>query len=57
LRFLTAGESHGPSLSVIVEGLPADSILASKRSLTSWLAVVSATDADLECDSSETSYD
>ncbi len=22
LRFLTAGESHGPSLSVIVEGLP-----------------------------------
>ena len=23
LRFLTAGESHGPSLSVIVEGLPA----------------------------------
>ena len=23
LRFLTAGESHGPSLTVIVEGLPA----------------------------------
>src|SRR5487761_1420548 len=23
LRFLTAGESHGPALSVIVEGLPA----------------------------------
>jgi chorismate synthase len=22
LRFLTAGESHGPSLMVIVEGLP-----------------------------------
>jgi chorismate synthase len=33
---------------------PPDSRLASKRSLTSWLAVVSATDADLECDSSET---
>ncbi|MFI4946524.1 MAG: chorismate synthase, partial [Burkholderiales bacterium] len=23
LRFLTAGESHGPALSVVVEGLPA----------------------------------
>ena len=23
LRFLTAGESHGPALSVIIEGLPA----------------------------------
>ena len=23
LRFLTAGESHGPALTVIVEGLPA----------------------------------
>ncbi|MGD8898272.1 MAG: chorismate synthase, partial [Acidobacteriota bacterium] len=23
LRFLTAGESHGPGLTVIVEGLPA----------------------------------
>jgi len=23
LRYLTAGESHGPSLTVIIEGLPA----------------------------------
>ena len=23
LRFLTAGESHGPSLTIIVEGMPA----------------------------------
>ncbi|MCA1841560.1 MAG: chorismate synthase, partial [Actinobacteria bacterium] len=23
LRFLTAGESHGPALTVILEGLPA----------------------------------
>ena len=23
LRFLTAGESHGPALSLIIEGLPA----------------------------------
>jgi chorismate synthase len=23
LRFLTAGESHGPSLTVVVEGIPA----------------------------------
>ncbi len=28
LRFLTAGESHGPSLSVIVEGLPAGLVIS-----------------------------
>lgn len=27
LRFLTAGESHGKSLSVIIEGLPAGMLL------------------------------
>ncbi|NNN02224.1 MAG: chorismate synthase [Acidimicrobiaceae bacterium] len=31
LRFLTAGESHGPSLSVIVEGLPAGLAITSQR--------------------------
>jgi len=30
LRFLTAGESHGRSLTVIIEGIPADLILEAK---------------------------
>ena len=31
LRFLTAGESHGPALTVIVEGLPADVPIESEK--------------------------
>ncbi|NIM64152.1 MAG: chorismate synthase, partial [Acidobacteria bacterium] len=31
LRFLTAGESHGPGLQVIVEGLPAGLAVDGKR--------------------------
>src|SRR5262245_20578849 len=31
LRFLTAGESHGPALTVIVEGLPSGVPIASSR--------------------------
>ena len=53
LRFLTAGESHGPALVVIVEGLPAG--LADhrrRRRRSSWPAAASATAAGRGCASS-----
>jgi chorismate synthase len=30
LRWLTAGESHGPALSAIIEGMPAHVLITSK---------------------------
>lgn len=37
LRFLTAGESHGPQLTVILEGMPSG-VRIDKESINSWLA-------------------
>lgn len=31
LRWLTAGESHGPALSAIIEGIPAHVLVSSKE--------------------------
>ncbi len=31
MRFITAGESHGPELTAIIEGLPAGLPLVAKR--------------------------
>ena len=48
LRFLTAGESHGPALSATLEGVPAG--LRSRpptRSRPTWRAASSATAAAL----------
>ena len=38
MRFLTAGESHGPQLTAIIEGLPSGLAL-SKADLDPWLAL------------------
>ncbi len=37
LRYLSAGESHGPNLSVILEGLPAGLALQAERDIDPWL--------------------
>ena len=37
-RFSTAGESHGPGLVAIVEGLPAGSSSTARRSTATWRA-------------------
>ena len=36
MRFLTAGESHGPGLTAIIEGLPANLFVSEKAK--SWVA-------------------
>ena len=45
LRVITAGESHGPGLTAIVEGLPAGLELDRKPSTTTWPGASSATAA------------
>ena len=45
LHVVTAGESHGPGLTCIVEGLPAGLELARRRSTATWPAASSATAA------------
>ena len=45
LRVVTAGESHGPGLTCIVEGLPAGSSSTWGRSIATWRAASSATAA------------
>ena len=45
LRVITAGESHGPGLTCIVEGLPAGLELDRERSTATWRAASSATAA------------
>ena len=45
LRWLTAGESHGPSLTAILEGLPAHVQVTSATSRTRWPDAASATAA------------
>ena len=45
LRWLTAGESHGPALVAIIEGVPAGVELTSDRSSRPWPAGGSATAA------------
>ena len=37
LRFLTAGESHGPALTVLVDGVPAGLELVAERDVDPWL--------------------
>lgn len=37
LRFLTAGESHGPALSIFLDGVPAGLELVSERDIDPWL--------------------
>lgn len=46
LRFLTAGESHGPGLTTIVEGLPPVFPSTPKPLLPSWRDAASALGAD-----------
>ena len=47
LRYLTAGESHGPALAVVVEGLPAGLADHGRaRSATSSPGAASASGAD-----------
>jgi hypothetical protein len=52
LRFLTAGESHGPALTVIVEGLPAGLPWTARPSTATsagaWAATAGAADEDRE---------
>ena len=45
LRLITAGESHGPGLTCIVEGLPAGLELRPRTSTATWRAASSATAA------------
>ncbi len=45
LRLITAGESHGPGLTCIVEGLPAGLSSTARRSTATWRAASSATAA------------
>ena len=45
LRLITAGESHGPGLTCIVEGLPAGLQLTPRTSTATWHGVSSATAA------------
>ena len=45
LRWLTAGESHGPSLVAILEGLPAHVQVTTDDLATRWPAAGSATAA------------
>ena len=46
LRLITAGESHGPGLTCIVEGLPAGLAADARRTSTAtWRAASSATAA------------
>ena len=45
LRWLTAGESHGPSLVAILEGLPAHVRVTTDDIATRWRGVGSATAA------------
>ena len=45
LRLITAGESHGPGLTCIVEGLPAGLELSEEASTPTWRAASSATGA------------
>jgi chorismate synthase len=39
LRFLTAGESHGPSLTAILDGMPAGLPITPPSSTLNWRAV------------------
>ena len=45
LRWLTAGESHGPLLVAILEGLPADVAVTTADIATRWPVAASATAA------------
>ena len=54
LRFLTAGESHGPALVVTVEGLPAGVPILIDDIAASWRAAGSATAAVRACASRRT---
>ncbi|MDI5789399.1 chorismate synthase [Bacillus licheniformis] len=36
MRYLTAGESHGPQLTTIIEGVPAGLYITKKTSITSF---------------------
>ena len=38
MRFLTAGESHGPVLTAILEGIPAGLELVAETDIDPWLA-------------------
>src|SRR5690606_2551878 len=37
MRFLSAGESHGPVLTTILDGVPAGLLLVSERDIEPWL--------------------
>ena len=54
LRILTAGESHGPGLAVILEGLPAGVPVSKARSPGSWRGDGTATGAAAGSDSRPT---
>ena len=40
LRFLTAGEFHGPALTAIIEGFPAGVEVPTERLTLNWAAAV-----------------
>ena len=54
LRWLTAGESHGPALVATLEGLPAGVRVTTETSPTRWPAAGSGTVAAPGCPSSAT---